>query len=592
MADPSSEEDGILREWAPLTGLLQQIPLKAQRGLFTHDLSLTCVDTLPEFIAVGTNLGLVYWYSRKKGDLQRLRCEHLSKSVELLNEKYEIVQLSYSQQLLLVSTLYRSIVCCYRDQRWKVAQVGQKERKTLGRLGATFCLGSGRPQELVVYASRPGLRVWLADKNGVVQQTLIYNIYKDSLMSEHTRTPLINPAPAHVRQSRGDHQFGPVLVFRESLLVTYSSSMVYVLDPATVTVVATVADVRKVHDVAVSKDEIFILEGERSLIRVAYTPENPALMPVAEVSYASSADALVHTMSNPDVQSLMADKSCPKKAVWDFVSAEMERLGYPMGDRCRQKWNNIVRNYHHYVRTSKFDVKAHRPTYYSELEKMFARQSDASEMQENKRKISDGAPSRRKLGRYDASAGDGSSSDTPSSPASSEGNAVQYVQLIQEDNTSDGFSFSFSGQYNGEEFIFIDPVAEQRDEVVTVYPYDLSADDETLPEESGRSMQINQSLANFLQATKPTTSRKSKNAATIVVSPKPNQPSRPIPTAAEALASLLIRLQEQERRKERGQGRRHEARLDRLEALLQEQTMRQKKLLDAALLTLNELNDD
>jgi hypothetical protein len=47
----------------------------------------------------------------------------------------------------------------------------------LGRLGATFCLGSGRPQELVVYASRPGLRVWLADKNGVVQQTLIYKVY-------------------------------------------------------------------------------------------------------------------------------------------------------------------------------------------------------------------------------------------------------------------------------------------------------------------------------------------------------------------------------------------------------------------------------
>jgi hypothetical protein len=75
MADPSSEEDGLLREWAPLTGFLQQIPLKAQRGLFTHNLNLTCVDILPEFIAVGTNLGLVYWYNRKKGDLQRLRCE-------------------------------------------------------------------------------------------------------------------------------------------------------------------------------------------------------------------------------------------------------------------------------------------------------------------------------------------------------------------------------------------------------------------------------------------------------------------------------------------------------------------------------------
>ena len=55
--------------------------------------------------------------------------QHLSKSVEMLNEKYEIVQLSYSQQLLIISTLYRSIVCCHREDRWKVAQVGQKERK-------------------------------------------------------------------------------------------------------------------------------------------------------------------------------------------------------------------------------------------------------------------------------------------------------------------------------------------------------------------------------------------------------------------------------------------------------------------------------
>jgi hypothetical protein len=92
-------------------------------------------------------------------------------------------------------------------------------------------------------------------------------------MKEHTHTPLINPASSHVRQSRGDHQFGPLLVFREHL-VTYSSDVVYVLNPISITVVAAVADLRGVLDVAVNKDEIFILEGGRSLIRVAYTPEN------------------------------------------------------------------------------------------------------------------------------------------------------------------------------------------------------------------------------------------------------------------------------------------------------------------------------
>ncbi|KAK7791330.1 hypothetical protein R5R35_011714 [Gryllus longicercus] len=365
MADPSSEDEGLLREWAPLTNLLQQIPLKAQRGIFTHELNLTCVDALSDFIALGTNLGLVYWYSRRKGDLQRLRCEntasaitcvkvistvdymlavgneqgmvtvfqipkeppdslpesmrpvrkkqverytinglhtssvtaiewslngmklfsgdknglvvlteidfymHLSKSVELLNEKYEIVQLSYCQQLLLVSTTYRSIVC-HRDDRWRVAQVGQKERKSLGKLGATFCLGSGRPQDLTVYASRPGLRLWLADKNGIVQQTLIY---KDTMMQEHRHVPLINPIPAHMKNARGDHTFGPLRVFKDNLLVTYSQDTVYVLNPTDIYVVATVADLRHVQDVSVTKDEIFILEGDRSIIRVAYLPE-------------------------------------------------------------------------------------------------------------------------------------------------------------------------------------------------------------------------------------------------------------------------------------------------------------------------------
>ncbi|KAJ8898362.1 hypothetical protein PR048_003722 [Dryococelus australis] len=96
---------------------------------------------------------------------------------------------------------------------------------------------------------------------------------QDALMNPHPNASLINPVRPHMRQCRGDQQFGRLFVFRGSLLVTHSANVVYVLDPAAIGVVATVNDLRSVQALAVTRDEIFILEGSRSLVRVAYTPE-------------------------------------------------------------------------------------------------------------------------------------------------------------------------------------------------------------------------------------------------------------------------------------------------------------------------------
>lgn len=65
----------ILREWAPLTDLYNKLPIRIQNGIFSQEIKMTCVDILPEFLAVGTNIGVVYWFDRCKKDLQRLRCE-------------------------------------------------------------------------------------------------------------------------------------------------------------------------------------------------------------------------------------------------------------------------------------------------------------------------------------------------------------------------------------------------------------------------------------------------------------------------------------------------------------------------------------
>ncbi|KAK4873241.1 hypothetical protein RN001_015270 [Aquatica leii] len=356
----------ILREWAPLSDLFNRLPAKAQSGIFTYDIRLTCVDVLPEFIALGTNFGLVYWYNRKTKDLQKLRCEstnvpittvkiistvdymvacgnregnisifqvpkshheslpenlrpknkqierytvsdlhkeaitalqwtkngmklfsgdklghvvlteidfymHLCKSVEILNESYEVVQLSYYQQSLLVSTTYRTIIC-KKENKWKVCQVGKKDRKVLGSFGGILYQNGLRSNDVVLYCTRPGLRIWVSDIEGSVQQTLLF---KDILSQRSTEAQLINPVPKSLRKllPQKEASFGIVLPFNEDLLVTYNNDVVYIVNPKELTVNAMVSNLRGVLGVSANKDEIFILEGDRSLVRISEHPE-------------------------------------------------------------------------------------------------------------------------------------------------------------------------------------------------------------------------------------------------------------------------------------------------------------------------------
>ncbi|RZC43344.1 WD repeat-containing protein, partial [Asbolus verrucosus] len=352
--------------WAPLTDLFNKLPTRLQTGIFTQDVKLTCIDVLPEFLALGTNLGLVYWYDRKKKDLQRLRCEkqnvqvtvvkiistvdymvacgsndgsinifqipkshpdsipeslkpkskqverytvsdlhkspitaiewskngmklfsgdkmgcivlteidfymHICKSVEILNESYQVVQLSYSQQRLLVSTTYRSIIC-QRQEKWKVCQVGKKDRKILGTFGGLIYQNGPKTSDAVLYCTRPGLRIWVADCEGNVNKTLLF---KDLLRKECSEVPVINPISKNLKMLKPQKEpsFGVLLPFSDDLILTYNNDVIYILDPVKMTVISTMSHFRSVLWVATHKDEIFILEEERSVVRISYRPE-------------------------------------------------------------------------------------------------------------------------------------------------------------------------------------------------------------------------------------------------------------------------------------------------------------------------------
>lgn len=61
--------------------------------------------------------------------------------------------------------------------------------------------------------------------------------------------------------------------FSEDLLVTYNEDMIYIVDPTEIKIVTIVSDLRKITDVACFDDEIFIIEGERNIIRIASYPD-------------------------------------------------------------------------------------------------------------------------------------------------------------------------------------------------------------------------------------------------------------------------------------------------------------------------------
>ncbi|XP_048483523.1 WD repeat-containing protein CG11141 [Plutella xylostella] len=366
------EEEGFVREWAPCTHMLSLIPPRVQNGLFSNELCITCIDAVPEYIALGTNVGLVYWYDRKKGNIQRLRCEvssspityvkivstvdymvgagnaagqvtvfqipkehphnlpdtlkpkvepkverytigdlhksrvtaiewskngmrlfsgdkngviimteidfymHLCKSMEIVNEEHEIVQLSYNQNTLLVSSLYRSIVCERRDNRWHHCQVGKRDRKSLSRLGGVFVhsyAAGAAAAAAAAYCARGAARLWRCDRRGDVLQTLIF---KEAISNPLTVVELLNPSQKKPYDPDREHNFGPLHVFREHFLVTYNEDVLYILDPRSLTAIATVDQLRKIKSVAVSGDEIWVVEGARSVLRLARAPDAAA----------------------------------------------------------------------------------------------------------------------------------------------------------------------------------------------------------------------------------------------------------------------------------------------------------------------------
>lgn len=191
---------------------------------------------------------------------------HLSKSFEIINESYEIVQISFSKPWLLISTIYRAIICEKGlDGLWKVSQIGKKDRKVLSDFGAVF---QGPARQPSIISTRPGFRFWIADVEGNVLQTLLF---KDAVSKPCKEVPILNPVRIPIRLPIN---FGKIYLYLDDYIVTCSENVLYILNINKFTVEVSIKRLRKILDISIIDSEIFILEGPRTLIRIATSPES------------------------------------------------------------------------------------------------------------------------------------------------------------------------------------------------------------------------------------------------------------------------------------------------------------------------------
>jgi len=142
----------------------------------------------------------------------------------------------------------------------------------LGTFGATFMpkKSGAVPMDMFIYSARPGLRLWKAEVDGTVLCTLAFST--PTLQAASLKQTSVSDM-LHRNGSESDDQFGILWPFGSDLLLSYTDSMLLLLDPSeNGRIVFSRQD--SIADLAVNGDEVFILRkcsGDNSvpLVRLA-----------------------------------------------------------------------------------------------------------------------------------------------------------------------------------------------------------------------------------------------------------------------------------------------------------------------------------
>uniref|UniRef100_A0A8C9EYL0 HPS5-like beta-propeller domain-containing protein n=1 Tax=Pavo cristatus TaxID=9049 RepID=A0A8C9EYL0_PAVCR len=189
----------------------------------------------------------------------------------VLEEPSSIVQLDYNQKVLLVSTLQRTILF-YTEEK-SVKQVGTQPRKNSGKFGACFIPGLCKQTDLTLFAARPGLRLWKSDVHGTVQATFILKDLFARGIQTFELYPRLEPPDRGSCSSPEKHLGLVSCFFREGWVLTWNEYSIYLLDTVNQALIGGLEGYGDIVSVSCTSNEIFLLKGDRDIIRISSRPE-------------------------------------------------------------------------------------------------------------------------------------------------------------------------------------------------------------------------------------------------------------------------------------------------------------------------------
>ncbi|CAL8288012.1 unnamed protein product [Gadus morhua 'NCC'] len=219
------------------------------------------------------------------------------KPVIFLEEASGIVQLEYSHTVLLVCSQQRALF--FSTQQQVLQQMGTKPRKS-GRFGACFLPALCKQSDLQVLAARPGFRLWRADIQGLAEDAQLFKDLSSTPVPEFQLFPRPSTAGAYHPAER---QLGLLSCFhRDGWLLSWNEYSVYVVDCLNEVVIGALESCGDIVAVSSCQNEVFILKGDRDIIRVSSCPEGQT--PSSDSSAGLASPLTTPTVLSPPIGSV------------------------------------------------------------------------------------------------------------------------------------------------------------------------------------------------------------------------------------------------------------------------------------------------